>query len=148
MRKNLLNLFGLGKTPFAASTASLAGLMMYVMISYSGLYALYFHFFFFIAVILWTYRSMNNIQYNYEDDPREIVIDEFLGMYIMLICAGTSAPSHLLILFIAFRFYDIYKFPPISTIDNIKHKYAIVADDVLLGIILGLIYRLFLFLLP
>ena len=77
-------------------------------------------------------------------DPKEIVIDEFIGQSIP-ICLyeiahdGTKETSHVLtfyfIMFILFRVFDITKPYPVSYYDkNFKNSFGVVMDDVCAGL--------------
>ena len=75
------------------------------------------------------------------DDPR-IVIDEVAGMVVTLALVPPSIPA-LLAGFFLFRFFDITKPPPISTIDRrLGGGWGIVADDVLAGLAANLCLQL------
>jgi len=77
-------------------------------------------------------------------DPKEIVIDEFIGQSIP-ICLyeiaheGTRETSQILtfyfIMFILFRIFDIAKPYPVSYYDkNFKNSFGVVMDDVVAGL--------------
>ena len=77
-------------------------------------------------------------------DPKEVVIDEFIGQSIP-ICLyeiaheGTKEPSHILmfyfIMFILFRIFDITKPYPVSYYDNkFKNSFGVIMDDVCAGL--------------
>ncbi len=77
-------------------------------------------------------------------DPKEIVIDEFIGQSIP-ICLyeiaheGTKETSQVLtfyfIMFILFRIFDITKPYPISYYDkNFKNSFGVIMDDVCAGL--------------
>ena len=77
-------------------------------------------------------------------DPKEIVIDEFIGQSIP-ICLyeiaheGTKETSHILtfyfIMFILFRIFDITKPYPVSYYDNnFKNSFGVIMDDVCAGL--------------
>ncbi len=73
-------------------------------------------------------------------DPSEIVIDELVGQWIVLLPLGAfvMTPNYILQLLIAFalfRFFDILKPYPIKTLEEIfPDGLGIMADDVLAGI--------------
>ena len=72
-------------------------------------------------------------------DAREIVIDEFLGIYLIMIFSyNYSLFNELLkisLIFILFRIFDIAKPFPINWIhNNIKNSYGIILDDIVAGI--------------
>jgi len=77
-------------------------------------------------------------------DPKEVVIDEFIGQSIP-ICLyeiaheGTKETSQLLtfyfIMFILFRIFDIIKPFPVSYYDkNFKNSFGVIMDDVCAGL--------------
>ena len=77
-------------------------------------------------------------------DPKEIVIDEFIGQSIP-ICLyeiaheGTKETSQILtsyfIMFILFRIFDIVKPYPVSYYDkNFKNSFGVIMDDVCAGL--------------
>ena len=77
-------------------------------------------------------------------DPKEIVIDEFIGQSIP-ICLyeiaheGTKETSQILtfyfIMFILFRIFDIAKPYPVSYYDkNFKNSFGVIMDDVCAGL--------------
>jgi len=77
-------------------------------------------------------------------DPKEVVIDEFIGQSIP-ICLyeiaheGTKDTSQILtsyfIMFILFRIFDIVKPFPVSYYDkNFKNSFGVIMDDVIAGL--------------
>ena len=73
-------------------------------------------------------------------DAKEIVIDEFLGIYLIIIFSynykifNNEFVKILLILFF-FRIFDILKPFPANWIDkNMKNSYGIILDDIVAGI--------------
>jgi|TARA_B100001741_G_scaffold181057_1_gene149095 phosphatidylglycerophosphatase A len=77
-------------------------------------------------------------------DPKEVVIDEFIGQSIP-ICLyeiaheGTKETSQILtsyfIMFILFRIFDIVKPYPVSYYDkNFKNSFGVIMDDVCAGL--------------
>ena len=84
-------------------------------------------------------------------DPKEIVIDEFIGqsipIYLYEISHGTEKSSDEAIIFysicfLLFRFFDIVKPFPVSFFDkNFKNSFGVIMDDVCAGfyVVLSLI---------
>ena len=77
-------------------------------------------------------------------DPKEVVIDEFIGQSIP-ICLyeiahqGSKETNHVLtsyfIMFILFRIFDIVKPYPVSYYDkNFKNSFGVIMDDVAAGL--------------
>ena len=94
-----------------------------------------------IIIFLISIYAVNNFIKNLENkDPKEIVIDEFIGQSIP-ICLyeiaheGTKDISQVLtfyfIMFILFRIFDIAKPYPASYYDkNFKNSFGVIMDDV------------------
>ena len=74
-------------------------------------------------------------------DPSECVIDEVAGQWIACAFAPATLLSFLLA-FLLFRFFDITKIWPISAAEKFEGGLGIVADDIVAGIIAGLIMLL------
>ena len=91
----------------------------------------------FIAVNLYIKDKANK-------DPKEVVIDEFIGqsipIYLYEISHGTQkSPDEAIIFyticFILFRFFDIKKPFPVSYFDkNFKNSFGVIMDDVCAGL--------------
>ena len=72
-------------------------------------------------------------------DSKRIVIDEFIGIFIILIFYDFIFIYNnfltLIIVFILFRMFDIFKFFPANYIDkNFKNGYGVLMDDIISGI--------------
>ncbi len=68
------------------------------------------------------------------EDPKEVVIDEVAGQWLV-IAAGFPTWQSYLLAFILFRFFDILKPWPISLADKkIKGGFGIMFDDILAGL--------------
>ena len=84
------------------------------------------------------------IKDNDDKDPREIIIDEFIGqsipIYLYEISHGTEKSSDEAIIFysicfVLFRFFDIVKPFPVSFFDkNFKNSFGVIMDDVCAGL--------------
>ena len=98
-----------------------------------------------IIIFFFSLYSVNIFIKNLDDkDPKEIVIDEFIGQSIP-ICLyeiaheGTKTTSEILtfyfIMFILFRIFDISKPYPIGYYDkNFKNSFGVIMDDVCAGL--------------
>ena len=149
-----VTMFGLGKVPKIPGTfgsfATIVILYIFFHIlnlsSISILLVLMFIFFFsFLAVAV-------HIKDNKNKDPREVIIDEFIGqsipIYLYEISHGTekSAEEALIfygVCFILFRFFDIVKPFPVSYFDkNFKNSFGVIMDDICAGfyVVLSLIF--------
>lgn len=66
-------------------------------------------------------------------DPQNVIIDEVAGQWITLIASPVAWKS-LLVGFILFRGFDIFKPPPIRRIETLPGGFGIVLDDVAAGL--------------
>ena len=78
-------------------------------------------------------------------DPQNVIIDEVAGQWITLIAAPVAWKS-LLVGFILFRGFDIFKPPPIRRIETLPGGFGIVLDDVGAGIYALIVMHLLLYL--
>ena len=84
-----------------------------------------------------------HIKDNENKDPKEIIIDEFIGqsipIYLYEISHGTEKSSNEALIFygicfVLFRFFDIVKPFPVSYFDkNFKNSFGVIMDDVIAG---------------
>ena len=148
-----VTMFGLGKIPKIPGTfGSLATIIIFYIFFHildlslnSILICLVIVFIFsFLAVAVY-------IKDNENKDPKEVVIDEFIGqsipIYLYEISHGTEKTSNEAIIFygicfVLFRFFDILKPFPVSYFDkNFKNSFGVIMDDVCAGfyVVLSLI---------
>ncbi len=90
------------------------------------------------------YAVSEYIKYSENKDPKEVVIDEFIGqsipIYLYEISHGISKDSREAILFyfyifILFRFFDIKKPFPVNFFDRkYKNSFGVIFDDVIAGL--------------
>ena len=69
-----------------------------------------------------------------EKDPKEIVIDEWVGMWIALYLVPHQI-SWGFIAFLLFRIFDIFKPGPIQDMDDMEGSIGLMLDDVVAGIL-------------
>ena len=80
-----------------------------------------------------------------QHDNQKIVIDEVLGMGVASMFTPPDYVSYLLV-FMLFRFFDIFKPFPIKMIDSrVKGGVGVVLDDVLAGLYVAIIFLLYAF---
>ena len=148
-----VTMFGLGKIPKIPGTfGSLATvIILYIFFHILDLSS---NLILLILVIIFIF-SFSAITAHTKDienkDPREIIIDEFIGqsipIYLYEISHGTEKSSDEAIFFygvcfILFRFFDILKPFPVSFFDkNFKNSFGVIMDDVCAGfyVVLSLI---------
>ena len=107
---------------------------------------------FLIIIFLFSFSAVARyIKDNENKDPKEVVIDEFIGqsipIYLYEISHGTEKSTDEAIIFysvcfVLFRFFDIVKPFPVSFFDkNFKNSFGVIMDDVCAGfyVVLSLI---------
>ena len=148
-----VTMFGLGKVPKIPGTF---GSFVTVIIMY-----FFFHVFNLSSTFILTLLVLiffisfsaiaSHIKDNENKDPKEVIIDEFIGqsipIYLYEISHGTEkSPNEALIFygicFVLFRFFDIAKPFPVRFFDkNFKNSFGVIMDDVFAGfyVVLSLI---------
>ena len=107
---------------------------------------------FLVVVFILSFSAVaHHIKDNENKDPKEVIIDEFIGqsipIYLYEISHGTEkSPNEALIFygicFVLFRFFDIAKPFPVSLFDkNFKNSFGVIMDDICAGfyVVLSLI---------
>ena len=139
-------MFGIGKLPrIPGSFASLATvILLYILFHIFSVSANTF-LFFLVAIFIISLFAVNLFIKDLSNkDPKEVVIDEFIGQSIP-VCLYEIAhsesidPSRILtfyfIMFILFRIFDITKPYPVSYYDkNFKNSFGVIMDDVCAGL--------------
>ena len=140
-----VTMFGLGKAPKIPGTF---GSFATITILY-----IFFHIFelssktilsILIIIFIFSFFAVSmHIKGKENKDPKEIIIDEFIGqsipIYLYEISHGTQKSSDEAIIvyflcFVLFRFFDIIKPFPVSFFDkNFKNSFGVVMDDVFAG---------------
>ena len=127
-------MFYIGKIPLAPGTwGSLVALLLWYFIKPKIIDPLFLLitgglFFIGIAVSEIITRELDNY------DPKEIVIDEWVGMWIALYLVPHSIFWGLVSFFL-FRFFDIFKPGPVQIMDDIHSPIGLMLDDVVAGIL-------------
>ncbi len=75
------------------------------------------------------------------EDPSFIVIDEVAGLGIAMMLAPKNI-LYVIIAFILFRLFDIFKLPFIKEVEHIKNGIGIMLDDILAGLIVFIIMKI------
>ena len=148
-----VTMFGLGKVPKIPGTF---GSLATVIILY-----FFFHIFdlssnliliFLIIIFILSFLAVeHHIKNNENKDPKEVIIDEFIGqsipIYLYEISHGTEKSSNEALIFygicfVLFRFFDIAKPFPVNFFDKkFKNSFGVIMDDVIAGfyVVLSLI---------
>ena len=107
-----------------------------------------------LIVFIYSFYAVSEyIKYNENKDPKEVVIDEFIGqsipIYLYEISHGTikdpqEAVLFYLYIFILFRYFDIKKPFPVSFFDQkFKNSFGVIMDDVIAGLYVALTLIIF-----
>ena len=148
-----VTMFGLGKIPKIPGTfGSLA--TVFVLYTLFHILNLSSHLILIGLIIIFIYSFLAvaaHIKDKDNKDPKEVIIDEFIGqsipIYLYEISHGTvKSPDEAIIFyavcFVLFRFFDIAKPFPVSFFDkNFKNSFGVIMDDVCAGfyVVLSLI---------
>ena len=148
-----VTMFGLGKIPKIPGTfGSLATIIILYILFHILNLSSNLIFIGLIVIFVFSFVAVaTHIKDNENKDPKEIIIDEFIGqsipIYLYEISHGTekSADESIIfysVCFILFRFFDIVKPFPVSYFDkNFKNSFGVIMDDVCAGfyVVLSLI---------
>ena len=141
-----VTMFGLGKVKIIPGTfGSLATIIILYILFHileisSNLILL-----FLVIIFVYSFSAVaSHIESNEDKDPKEIIIDEFIGqsipIYLYEISHGTEkSPNEAIIFyticFLLFRFFDIKKPFPVNFFDkNFKNSFGVIMDDVCAGL--------------
>ena len=145
MEKYLVTIFGIGFSKFAPGTLGSIFGVLFFYFSYnffSKNYIAFFLFIFLIFILSWHYTYVYVLK-NRIHDPPEIIIDEFLGQLISLTpilflnifkLEKANLFELMVLSFLLFRFFDIFKPWPIYIVDKLRTSLSILLDDVIAGI--------------
>ena len=141
-----VTMFGIGKFPrIPGSYASLITVILLYLLFHIFSVSADIFLFFLVAIFIISLFAVNLFIKDLSNkDPKEVVIDEFIGQSIP-ICLYEIAhneptdPARVLtfyfIIFILFRIFDIAKPYPVSYYDNnFKNSFGVVMDDVCAGL--------------
>ena len=139
LSKIFISIFGIGFIKFAPGTfGSLISLIFYYLtLNILNVYIIFLIFccvFLFSLKFIKIYSEIVN-----QNDSSSIVVDEFLGIsFIMLFYDYIMCFNNIIsftLIFLLFRFFDIFKFFPANWIDkNIKNSWGVILDDIFAGI--------------
>ena len=146
-----VTLFGIGNIKKIPGTVSSFVTVVFLFI-YFHYFELSKNFFLFILSLIFIYSfiAVNlYIKDKANKDPKEVVIDEFIGqsipIYLYEISHGTDKTFNesiyiYFVIFVLFRLFDIKKPFPVSYFDkNFKNSFGVVMDDVIAGLYVVLV---------
>ena len=131
--KNLFTLFGIGKLPASGTFGSFFTLLIYFILQkyFNNLTIIILLIFVTLYSLIFLNKTIKNSK---QKDPKEIVIDEYIGQMIPLIACGNNIYL-ILVAFISFRFFDITKIYPANIFDKkIEGPLGVIGDDIIAGI--------------
>ncbi len=140
-----VTMFGLGKIPKIPGTfGSLATIFILFICFHVVNLSSNIILIFLVIIFIYAFSAVTSyIEDNENKDPKEVIIDEFIGqsipIYLYEISHGTEkSPDEAIIFygvcFILFRFFDIAKPFPVSFFDkNFKNSFGVIMDDVCAG---------------
>jgi len=148
-----VTMFGLGKIPKIPGTfgSLITIIILYIFFHILSLSSNTILMILLIVLIISFFSVAAHIKDTENKDPKEVIIDEFIGqsipIYLYEISHGTEkSPDQAIIFytvcFILFRFFDIVKPFPVSFFDkNFKNSFGVIMDDICAGfyVVLSLI---------
>ena len=148
-----VTMLGLGKIPKIPGTfgSLVTVIILYLFFHIFNLYSNLILILLIVIFILSFLAVEHHIKNNENKDPKEVIIDEFIGqsipIYTYEISHGTEKSSGEAIIFysacfILFRFFDILKPFPVNFFDKkFKNSFGVIMDDVIAGfyVVLSLI---------
>jgi len=142
----LVTMFGLGKIKFIPGTfGSLATTIILFYLFHKLNISSNIILIGWIIIFIYSFYAVStHTKDSKNKDPREIIIDEFLGqsipIYLYEISHGTTKESNEAIVyyalfFILFRYFDIMKPFPVNFFDkNFKNSFGVIMDDICAGL--------------
>lgn len=100
---------------------------------------------FVICLLISIWLSPWAVKYFGQSDPRQFVIDEAAGMFLVLVFAFIPNFFFSLIAFGLFRFFDIIKPWPVRRLESLPTRFALVADDLMAAICAFVCYLIIVF---
>jgi phosphatidylglycerophosphatase A len=135
---------GVGFIPLAPGTwGSLVGVLIFLIYSTFAAFSTYstIAWIAFILIIcaigIWASQRAERIFD--EEDPQRVVVDEVAGQLIAYSSVAVVDWKHLLVGFVLFRLFDIWKPYPINKIQDLHGGFGVMADDILAGIYAAMI---------
>tara|TARA_B100001057_G_scaffold257601_1_gene257807 strand:- start:627 stop:1079 length:453 start_codon:yes stop_codon:yes gene_type:complete len=129
----IFTFFNVGKLPASGTFASIVTIFFYYTIV--SFFSKNIFIIIFITITIYSFLFLKNILKKFNnEDPREIVIDEFIGQSIPLLICGKDIVLILLSCLI-FRIFDIFKIFPANIFDKkISGPIGVIGDDVVAGL--------------
>lgn len=127
--------FGTGFAPFAPGTwGTLVGTIVLVVLWQLGWLDTGWPLIVITVIVSFIgYWSINHLPSSWEHDDQRIVIDEVVGLFTAMIFIPVSLKT-IVLSFILFRIFDIWKPLGIRKFDNLKTNASVIVDDLIAGV--------------
>lgn len=140
--------FGVGWLPVAPGTwgAAEAILLLFPFLKLNVSHSIY-TLFLSTLIVLFTWigvKSVNYLQKEWGEDPKQVVIDEMIGVWIAVLGLPLNT-LNLCLGFVLFRFFDIAKPLGIRELENIEGGWGVMLDDALAGVYANIVLQIFIF---
>jgi len=137
-------LFGVGYFPKAPGTAgTLVAAVVYWLLPNSFFESLNSNFIVLECVLVLSFFSVffiSKAEKKLGHDNGKIVIDEFFGYFIAVVFLPKTL-TVLLISFILFRIFDIFKPEPVNMLQKLPAGWGVMADDLMAGVYANLVLQ-------
>ena len=142
--KAITTLFGAGYIKYAPGTiGSILTVLIWLLI-YTAFGQIYFLGLLVILTFSSYYLIKEYLSVFNKKDPKEIIIDEFIGISIPLLFVSSSQSYfEILLVFVSFRIFDIFKIYPVDKAEMLDGPIGIILDDVIAGIYTLIILLIF-----
>jgi phosphatidylglycerophosphatase A len=128
--------------PVPGTMGTLGAIPLVILFSYAGNLLQSLLIILFVVISIWASEKRSK-QLN-QEDPSQVVIDEVAGFLVTLLFLSLTW-ENLILGFVLFRLFDIFKPFPIRKLERLKGGLGIVMDDLLAGVYANLCIRLILF---
>jgi phosphatidylglycerophosphatase A len=135
---------GVGFIPLAPGTwGSLVGVLIFLLYTSINAFSNYSTIAWIVFIILicaiGIFASQQAERIFDEEDPQRVVVDEVAGQLIAYSSVAVIDWKHLLVGFVLFRLFDIWKPYPINKLQDLHGGFGVMADDILAGIYAAMI---------
>jgi phosphatidylglycerophosphatase A len=132
--------FGIGLIPIAPGTfGSILGIILFLVLAHLGLPILWLSLTILILYFFSYLAVQSTLKITKRSDPGEIVIDEVLGMMLVMLTIPPD-PEWTFLAFILFRLFDVLMPWPINQVDSkLKNALGVILDDFIAAFYAGII---------
>lgn len=134
----LSTFFYAGYLPLPGTSASLAGVFLFLLIKDNAALCLLLALIIILSGLAITGRSERILN---RKDPPPIVIDEVAGIFVSLLFLPYD-PKLVILAFVLFRILDIYKPFPITRVQKFPGGLGIMGDDLIAGLYTNIMLQL------